>query len=321
MNEMTCSILANVTAAAPQLRMSFRFDLTDLQLFVHVVEAGTITGGAESSHLALASASARISGMEETLGAPLLERARRGVKPTPAGAVLLVHARTILLQTQRMSGELGDFARGLKGHLRVMCNTTAMHEYLPELLGTYLMAHPNVNVQVVESLGERIVQSVSEGSADVGIVVDTVQTFDLETLPFRTDRLVLVAPVGHPLVPATDGVAVSIFDAETFDVVGLIEGSALQETWDEHAARRGVRLNYRVRVRSFDAQCRLIERGVGLALMPEQAARRHSQTMALRVLSLKEPWLESRPLRLCVRSFAALSIYGQRFVEHLRARE
>jgi len=60
-------------------------DLVDLRLFLHVVEAGSITGGAARSHLALPSASARIRGMERRAGLALLERGRRGVSPTPAG--------------------------------------------------------------------------------------------------------------------------------------------------------------------------------------------------------------------------------------------
>ena len=73
-----------------------RFDLADLSLFRHVVEAGSITHGAQRSNLALAAASTRIRNMEETLGVALLTRGRQGVTPTQAGRTLLQHARAIL---------------------------------------------------------------------------------------------------------------------------------------------------------------------------------------------------------------------------------
>src|SRR5579863_5454155 len=73
-----------------------RFDLVDLSLFRHVVEAGSITHGAERAHLALAAASTRIRAMESVLGVPLLMRGRQGVTPTQAGRTLLQHARAIL---------------------------------------------------------------------------------------------------------------------------------------------------------------------------------------------------------------------------------
>ena len=79
-----------------------RFDLVDLSLFRHVVEAGSITRGAEQAHLALGAASTRIRHMEEALGAALLVRNRQGVVPTPAGRTLLQHARTILRQAERL---------------------------------------------------------------------------------------------------------------------------------------------------------------------------------------------------------------------------
>jgi molybdate transport repressor ModE-like protein len=174
-----------------------RFDLVDLRLFLHVAETGSITHGAERARLALASASARIRGMEEMLGLPLLERQRRGVLLTPAGHALVHHARAVVQQLERMRGELGDYARGLKAHIRVQSNTAALSEFLPEVLGRFLTAHPNVDVDLEERLSYQIVEAVAEGVADVGIVADTVDLARLETFPFREDRLVLVAPKAH----------------------------------------------------------------------------------------------------------------------------
>ncbi len=303
--------------AGPQSGMGIRFDMVDLRLFVHVVEAGSITAGAERCHLSLASASARVQGMESTLGTPLLERSRRGVAPTAAGQVLFQHARGLLLQAQRMTAELGDFAQGLRGHVRLYCNSASSHEHLPELLPAYLLRHPAVNVEVVEALGERIVQAVLAGSADIGLVVDATPTYGLETRPFRLDRLVIVAPLGHPLGQQGPDQPISVFETEAFDIVGLMQGSALQDTWDEHAGRRGVRLNYRVRLQSFEALCRVVAHGLGVALMPETAALRHAQHLPVQVLALKEPWLSERRVLICMKSFAALPTHTQRLVAHL----
>ena len=97
-----------------------RFDLTDLRLFLNVAEAASITGGAERSGLALASASARIRGMEADFGTALLERERRGVRLTPAGRALRHHAQRVGLQLEHMRGDLARYARGLRGHVRLL---------------------------------------------------------------------------------------------------------------------------------------------------------------------------------------------------------
>jgi molybdate transport repressor ModE-like protein len=291
-----------------------RFDLTDLRLFLHVAETGSITRGAGRANLALASASARIRGMEQALGVALLERERRGVRPTPAGQALIHHARVVLQQLERMKGELGTYAHGLKGHVRVLCNTAAMAEFLPGPLAAYLAAHPNIDVDLEEKRSYEIVQAVAQGLADLGIVADTVDLAGLETFPFRVDRLVVVMPRRHPLARRRQIAFRDVLDAE---FVGLSEGSALQDHLGQHAARAGHALKFRVRVRGFDAVCRMVERGVGLGIVPETAARRHRRAMAIAGVRLTDPWA-LRHLTICVRRFDALPVHAQRLVEHLK---
>src|SRR6266508_1941876 len=173
-----------------------RFDLTDLSLFRHVVEAGSITGGAERAHLALAAASTRIRNMEEALGAMLLVRGRQGVTPTQAGRTLLQHARVILRQAERLREDLGAYAGGLAGQIRVLSNTNAQ-EFLPEALSSFLAEHPHVSVDLEERLSDEIVGLIAEGVADLGIVAATVEVSPLETFPFRKDRFVLVVARDH----------------------------------------------------------------------------------------------------------------------------
>ena len=143
-----------------------RFDLVDLRLFCEVVDAGSITRGAERSALALAAASTRIRNMEDALGAPLLERSRQGVSLTPAGRTLLKHARTILSQTARLREDLGAYAGGLSGEVRLLANTNALTEFLPEALSRFLAGHPHVSVNLEERLSDEIVGLVA-GSISV----------------------------------------------------------------------------------------------------------------------------------------------------------
>ena len=176
-----------------------RFDLVDLRLFLHIVDAGSITGGAERAHLALAAASTRIRNMEDTLGTPLLQRERHGVHPTPAGRTLVQHARTLLQQADRMRGELAEFASGLKGHIKLMSNTNALTELLPEPLSAFLASHPNINIDLEERLSDEIVTAVADGTADIGIVAGTVELADLEVFPFREDRFVIAVAPSHAI--------------------------------------------------------------------------------------------------------------------------
>ena len=147
-----------------------RFDLADLSLFRHVVEAGSITHGAERAHLALAAATTRIRNMEEALGAALLVRGRQGVMPTQAGRTLLQHARTILTQAERLREDLGAYAGGLAGQVRMLSNTNALTEFLPETLSPFLTSNPQVSIDLEERLSDEIVALIAEGAGDIGIV-------------------------------------------------------------------------------------------------------------------------------------------------------
>jgi DNA-binding transcriptional LysR family regulator len=292
-----------------------RFDLTDLRLFLATVEAGSITRGAGRSALALPSASARIKGMEETLGTPLLLRGRRGVAPSPAGRVLARHARVVLDQLERMSGELGDYARGLKGHVRLLSNTAALSEFLPELLAPWLAEHPNVDIELEERPSPAIVTAVASGQADVGIVADWATAAGLEVLPFRVDRLVLVTPRDHPLAARR---AIAFEEAFDHDFVGQPEDAALQEHLSRHATAARRRLRWRMRVRSFEAICRLVGAGVGVGVVPRTAAERGRRISPIRVVPLTDAWAERR-LGICTRGPAHLSPHARRLVEHLAA--
>ena len=178
------------------------FDLTDLRLYLNILDSGNITAGAARSHLSLAAASARIRAMEASLGIEFLQRGRRGVSPTPAGKALAQHARVLLQQAERMQQDLAEYAKGVKGQVRLLCNTTAITEYLPELLADFLRDHPNLDIDLQELPSARITHALRQGAADLGIVSDAVDTDDLQTRPFRDDPLVLIMPRDHPLAHA-----------------------------------------------------------------------------------------------------------------------
>ncbi|WP_232555152.1 LysR family transcriptional regulator, partial [Pseudomonas sp. Nvir] len=231
------------------------FDLIDLKLFQHTLECGNITAGASRSHLSLPAASARIRAMEASLGIPLLQRNRRGVQPTPAGQALLQHARLIAQQVERLQFDLGQYAQGQHGQVRLLCNTAALTEYLPELVAGYLTENPGVSVDIQELPSLRIVQAITQGMADLGIVSTAAPFGHLQTRPFRDDPLVLVTPPGHPLASEA---APSFIDSLAHGHVGLGAGSALALYLEEQALREGRRMQVRVRAEGFDGVIRMV---------------------------------------------------------------
>ncbi|MEL7627579.1 LysR family transcriptional regulator [Pectobacterium aroidearum] len=287
-----------------------RFDLTDLRLFLNIQKAGSITGGAGASSLTVQAASERIRGMEEELGVPLLLRSKAGVSLTDAGFSLAHHAHIILRQVEHMRSELHQYSKGLRGHIPLLCNSAALNEYLPALLGRYLVVCPQISVTVNEKLSRDIVNAIRNQTADLGIVADSVPLDGLETRPFRQDELVAVVPRASLWSDASQLTFSDIADAE---FIGLSEGAALQEHIDEHAKRLGKRLNYRVRLASFDAVTQVIHSGIGIGILPRHAAQRMMERLAIRTIPLADDWA-TRNLVVCARQFYALPGYVQDFV-------
>ena len=287
------------------------FDLTDLRLYLNILDTGNITAGAARSHLSLAAASARIRAMEASFGIEFLERGRRGVTPTPAGKALAQHARVLLQQAERMQQDLADYAKGVKGQVRLLCNTTAITEYLPELLADFLREHPNLDIDLQELPSTRITHALRQGAADLGIVSDAVDTADLQTRFFRDDPLVLILPSDHPLA---DAIEVSFSDTLHHDYVGLGANSALAVYLEEQALHAGLRMQIRIRADGFDGVMRMVARGAGLAIVPLAAVERGSAHLSFKSVALTEPWAQ-RKLLLCARDFAALPGYARTLLQ------
>ncbi|BBQ01900.1 LysR family transcriptional regulator (plasmid) [Burkholderia sp. SFA1] len=282
-----------------------RFDLTDMRLFLTVVERGSITAGAQAMHLALASASERIAGMEAALGAPLLERNRRGVQATAAGDAFVRHARAILGQVEQMRGELRSFATGLKGRIRLMSNTAALAAFLPPRLTQFLAVFPDLSIDLDERPSVEIVQAIAEGRADLGVVSDTADLGRLQTHLLAQDQLVVIANRAHRIA-GQSAVAFADILGEAF--VGLSD-AALEMHLAERASRLGRQIGYRIRMRSIDNLGMLVEAGIGLVILSEASARMLERP-ELAILPLSEPWAMRR-LHLCARDFDALTPHAR----------
>jgi DNA-binding transcriptional LysR family regulator len=290
------------------------FDLVDLRLFVNIADCDSLTRGAERSSLSLPAASVRIKNLEEGMGGKLLYRNSHGVTLTQPGQAFAHHARLVLGQLEQLRGDLQEYTQGVKGHLRVFANTTAITEFLPAVLRTYLSTHPDVNVDLRERLSGDIVRAVSEGKTDIGIVSGNVRTEGLEVLPYRRDQLVLAVPAGHELAGQK---SVLFTDTLSFDHIGLHEASAIHSFLNRIAAEMNRSIKLRIQVGNFDAACRMVEAKVGIGILPASAALRYRQTMDIHIVELKDEWA-LRQLHICMRSFDLLPAFARDLIGLLR---
>ncbi len=304
-------------SARPKARKgepAMRFDLVDLQLFVAVAETRSITNGALRVHLALASASERIKGLEAAFGVTLLRRGRRGVELTPAGESLLDHARVVLHNVEAMRGDLAAFSRGVKATVRLLANTSGLSEYLPKALAAFLSQHPHISIDVEERESGEIANAILSGAAELGLAAEHTLPDSIERMPFSEDRLVLVTARHDELANRRQ---VDFREVVERDFVGLIASSAFHAHVTGHAARLGVRLRFRARLNNFDAIGQMVAAGIGVAVMPDVAAKRCARSMKINVIRIKDTWANRR-LVICARSFKSLPRPVRQLADHLR---
>jgi DNA-binding transcriptional LysR family regulator len=297
--------------------IAMRFDLVDLQLFIAVADGRSITQGALRAHLALASASARIKGLEAALGVTLLKRGRRGVEPTAAGESLLDHARIVMHNVDAMRGDLAAFASGAKASVHLLANTSGLSEHLPKALAAFLREHPDINVDIEERESTDIAAAIVAGAADLGFAAEHALPDQVERFLFSEDRLTLVAARRGEFAGRRQ---IDFGEVTACDFVGLTSSTALQSHIAKHAARLGARLRFRARLRDFDAICQMVAAGVGIAVVPEAAAKRCAQSMPIMMIRIRDPWANRR-LAICARSFKTLPRPAKQLVEFLRKAE
>ncbi|MCY1263284.1 HTH-type transcriptional regulator CynR [compost metagenome] len=290
-----------------------RLDLANLQLFLCIVDAGSITAGAARANLALASASERLRSIESAAGIALLERRPRGVITTEAGEALAHHARLILRQQELLKDELQDFAVGARGTIHLYANTAALTEFLPGRLAPWLAERPRLRIDLKERTSTDIVRTVASGLAEAGVVSDAVRAQGLQLQAVAKNHLVLIVAARHPLSQRNK---ISFPEVLDQPFVGLSQGSALQDHINDHARAAGRTLDLRIHMKTFEGLCEMVAHGVGIGILPQGIAKRYRQRYSLQTLQLTDDWAR-RQLCLCFRDWNELSAPMQSLLAHL----
>jgi DNA-binding transcriptional LysR family regulator len=295
--------------------MSSKLDPVSLRLFVAVMEEGTIAAAAARAHTAPAAVSKRISELEATLGTVLFQRSNRGTQASAAAHTLLGLARGLLNNLDDIAEQMAGYASGLRGQVRVFANISAITQFLPDDLRTFMAAAPLVQVHLQERISTSIARAVADSRADIGVLNAGSYGESLTLLPYRQDELVLIVPRDHAFARRRK---VGFREALAHDFVGAHPGSAVQLVVHRAAGALGLPLRLRIQVSGYDAMSLMVAAGMGIGVLPRQSARLYLSSLGIRAVALDEPWVW-RQLVVCVRSLDALSPAARSLVDHLCA--
>ena len=273
-------------------------DLTTLRVVIAVAEAGSISAGSERSGLALGAVSARITALEHALGMALFERGPRGVRLTAAGQRLVQQGQELIARSDRLVRELQDEGQGRRGHVRVLANASSLIEFLPARLTRFQQQHPQVQVDIEERSSPEIPLSLLEERADMGIVDLPHPVQGLRSFELFHDQLVLLTRADDPIARQR---LLRLEDVIDHPFVCLPDGNAISGRLVATAAMQGHALAVRMRMRSFDAVCRMVAAGLGLSVLPLQAIAPQLAALPLAAVPLANDWAR-RTHRLMMRA-------------------
>lgn len=294
-----------------------RIDLVTLRLFVAVCEEKNLTRAAAREGIAASAVSKRLNDFEVTFGVTLFERLSKGMALTPAGETLLHHARVMMLNIGKITVELAEYAQGVRGHVRMLANLSAIVQFLPEDLAEFCGAHPLLRMDLQERPSGQVIRGVEDGAAEIGICSGEAETRSLQAFHYRTDNLVVVMRPDHPLA-AHD--ALDFEETLDFDHVGLHVASSIFLTTQHAAAQAGRPIRLRIHVPGFDAVCRMVQANMGIGVIPDRAFSVLGGSMGLRAIPLRDIWAK-RELKIVVRDAGQLSSTTRLVFDHLCAAE
>lgn len=294
----------------------WQVDPTTLKLFIAVCEEGSIAAAAEREFIVASAVSKRISDIEKDIGISLLRRSKQGASPTPAGQALLRHARLMMRNFEKLQVEMSEFTEGVRGLVQVMANMSSIVEFLPEEISAFLLANEHIRVDLAERLSPDVVRAVAEGHADIGICRRPAQPGELEVIPYRKDSLALLVNAQHPLA---DRAFLSFAESLDYEHLSLSAYAKLVESMHRTARTVGKELRVKSHVSSFDATYRLVQAGLGVAVLPIEAVQRYTALFDLRAVPLVDDWATGEFV-ICVREADSLSLASKRLLNHLLAR-
>ena len=289
--------------------------LETLKVFCDVVESRSFSTAASQNFVTQSAVSQQIRALEERYGRPLLERTRGNVQLTPAGEILYQVSKEIVQRYQELEARLQAVTKVVAGTVRVgTVHTIGLYE-LSSPLKHFLKTYPHVQLQLAYSRSNKIYDDALKGAIDLGIVAYPTRRAGITTVPFREDRLVLVVPPQHPLAKHRQ-VSIKKLAGEPF--VGFERDIPTRKETDRVLRRHGVDVRYVMELDNAEIMKRVVEIGIGLAILPENAVRPEVKGGSLAAVHLSDE-VFLRPLGIVHRTGKHFSPAAAKFIECLRS--
>ena len=261
-------------------------ELRQLHHFVAVAQEMHFTRAAQRVNIVQSALSASIRTLEQELGAPLLIRSTRQVRLTAAGEVFLEKALITLNAARGAQDAVADVQGLRRGVLRIgTVESLPAFIDLPALLARYHGLHPDIDVRLRQGSSSHLLDRIRAGELDLAFLPICEPPLDIQTRLIACEELVLVCPIGHRLA-GREGVGFA--DAAQDPFVDFAREWGTRQIVERAFHAAGVERHTAFEVSDLETQLQLVERGLGVALVPEAIALGRSNSLAIANLAPPE---------------------------------
>ncbi len=290
-------------------------EIRQLRYFEAVARHRHFTHAADELHVAQSALSHQVKQLEQELGARLLHRTTRSVRPTEAGELVATRARTILAEAEALRGDV-DQLRGLvRGHVTIGAMLFGGELDIPAILARFTEGYPQIEIGLHEGTVQRMVEMLDEGRLDVTFALEVEPPDELERLELSREELAVAMSPRDQLAGPRGATPLSVEKLAGRRLIAFQRGSSTRRVVDGALAHAGVEPRIALEANDFALVRALVARGIGLAILPRSFLERPGPRIAVRSL---DP-----PLRMTValwwRRDRRLSPAAQTFVDFVAA--
>jgi DNA-binding transcriptional LysR family regulator len=290
-------------------------DFGQLEAFIQVAAHRSFSRAAEVLQLTQPSITARIQALERELGEGLFDRGGRGVRLTDAGAIFLPYAERLLQTLQEAKDSVEEVRTVQAGSLRLGSALTISTYVLPRLLHTFHSRYPGVEVIVRTGRSEQVLAMLLNDEVQVGLVRSLIHP-EVETIDLYADEVILVTNPDHPFAA---GRQARIEEVAAQSVILFDRGSSYYGLINSFFRQAGVVPNVAMELDSMEATKRMVEEGLGIALLPRVCLERELKLGVLVEVAISDTPSLSRQIALIYRKGRKRARTVQAFLEALQS--